>query len=114
VSREWHSIRVEAAEQALQRAAAETDRRRAELALSAADDAAGGIVPREDFERLALDYSARNVDLHQTEDLLGRALEALDAVAAAGEHVPKHLRDDCFVTAVEIRAMLDARRDEDA
>jgi hypothetical protein len=80
------------------------------MAVRAADRAAG-VVPREDFERLALDYSACNVRALQNEDLLGRALEALDRVAAAEARVPAELRAVCFATAVEVRTMLDARRD---
>jgi hypothetical protein len=110
---EWHRRRVEAAAQALETAESEGDLRRAQIAVQAADRAGGGVVPREDFERLALDLSACSVRAQQTEDLLRRALEALDQVAGADGRVPRDLRDLCFATAVEVRAMLDARRDDE-
>jgi hypothetical protein len=113
VTSDWHRRRVEAAARSLDATASEGTLRRAALAVRAADQAAGDVVPREEFDRLALDYSACNVRALQTEELLDRALEALDRVAAAQVDVPAYLRDLCFATAAEVRAMLDARRDDD-
>jgi hypothetical protein len=111
--RDWHRRRMEAAARALADAEGEGNLRRAELAVHAADRAGGGIVPLQDFEGLALDFSAWRVRALQDEDLLGRALTALDCIADAGEDTPAGLRELAFATAVEVRAMLDARRDSD-
>jgi hypothetical protein len=87
------------------------DLRRAEAAVHAADAAGHGIVPSDDFDRLALDFSAWRVRALQDEDLLGRALEALDQIAGGGDDVATELRELAFTTAVELRALLDARSD---
>jgi len=109
---DWHRRRLEAAGKALSRAEpAGGPLTQAELVLRAADSAVGGVVPQEEYQQLALDNSAWRVRALQDEDLLARALEALDAVAAAGDAVPADVRNDAFARAVEVRAMLDARRD---
>jgi hypothetical protein len=109
---DWHRRRVEAAAEALARAEAGANHlSRAELVLRAADGAVGGIVPVEEYQQLALDYSAWRVRAFQDEDLLERTLETLDRIEASPEEVPAEVRHSAFVTAVEVRAMLDARRD---
>lgn len=108
---EWHSRRVEAAAQALA-PAAEGDLGRAEAAIRAADRAVGGIVPREEYERLAIEYGAWKVHALQTDGLLERALEALDRIAGSPEGAAVELRNLAFVTAVEVRAALDARSED--
>ena len=109
---DWHRMRVEAAARALARTPpGESEVRRAEAAVHAADQAGYGVVPREDYEQLALDYSAMRVRALQDEDLLGRALEALDRIAAERDLTPVEPRNLAFGTAVEVRALLDARRD---
>jgi hypothetical protein len=109
---DWHRRRIEAGSEALAScdpgAAALV---RAERVLRAADGAVGGVVPQEEYQQLALDYSAVRVRALQDEDLLERVLEQLDRIAAADDAVPRDLRNDAFATAVEVRAMLDARRD---
>jgi hypothetical protein len=70
------------------------------------------VVPHEEFEQLALDYSAWTVRARQTDELLRRALETLDRIAAASpEDVAPVLSGLAFGTAVELRALLDAQRD---
>lgn len=109
---DWHRRRVEAAGEALARAEAGLDRlAQAEHMLRAADHAVGGIVPLEEYQQLALDYSAWRVRAFQDEDLLERALEALDGIAGGGDGVSTEARNAAFAATVEIRAMLDARRD---
>jgi hypothetical protein len=103
---------VQAAARALADCGASDDElRRAESAVHAADEAVYGVVPREEYEQLALDYSAMKVRALQDEDLLTRALEALDRVAA--ESSEKEPRDLAFATAAELRALLGARSDDD-
>ena len=103
---------MEAAARALA-SSSETDDaiRRAENAVHAADAAVYGVVPREEFEQLALDYSAMKVRALQDEDLLDLALETLDRIAA--ESLERRARDLAFATAAEVRAMLRARSDND-
>jgi hypothetical protein len=97
---DWHRTRIEAAARALAGTTpGESELRRAEVAVRAADQAGYGVVPREEYEQLALDYSAMQVRALQDEDLLRRALEALDRIAVES------------ATATEVRAMLDARRE---
>jgi hypothetical protein len=104
---------VEAAARALAGLApGEGDLRRAEAAVHAADGAGYGVVPREEYESLALDYSAMRVRALQDEDLLQRALEALDRIGGSGESVATDLRALAFGVAVEVRALLDARSDD--
>jgi hypothetical protein len=112
---DWHRRRVDAAARALAAARPEeADHRRAQAAIHAADDAVGGVVPRQEYEQLALDYSAMRVRALQDEDLLERALEALDRIAGAGGGVSAELQAVAFGTAVEVRAMLDARSEHQA
>jgi hypothetical protein len=94
------------------RAADEDAATHAGRVLRAADAAVGGVVPQEAYQQLALDYSAWRVRALQDEELLGRALDALDR-AAEGEDAAQ-LRGGAFAAAVEIRALLDARRDATA
>ena len=109
---DWHRRRAEAAADALAAAAPDGDPlARAAHLLRAADDAVGGVVPQEEYQQLALDYSAWRVRALQDENLLERALEALDAIAGAGEGQSGELRNRAFAAAVEVRAMLDARAD---
>jgi hypothetical protein len=109
---DWYRVRVEAAAGALARAPSGTAvSELAHAAVQAADRAAGGVVPREDYEQLALDLGAWRLRALQTEALLERALALLDEVAAPGEGAPARLRNASFATSVEIRAALDARRD---
>jgi hypothetical protein len=108
---DWHRRRVEAAAEALSRSTEADQIRRAEAALRAADDIVYGVVPREEFEQLALDYSAMKVRAVQDEELLRRALEALDRIAAQSEDV--EYVNLAFVTATELRALLAARADGD-
>jgi hypothetical protein len=103
---------VEAAARALASSSATDDViRRAEVAVHAADAAVYGVVPREEYEQLALDYSAMKVRALQDEDLLELALETLDSIAA--ESLESKARDLAFATAAEVRAMLRARSDDD-
>lgn len=111
---EWHEKRIEAAARALaeldgRTEAGEEDRRRAQAATRAADGAGGGIVPRVEFEQLALDSSARRVEARQTSELLQVALETLEAIVERAESEAGPIRDLAFATAVELRTALDAR-----
>jgi hypothetical protein len=109
---DWHRTRVEAAAHALAREpGGADDLRRAARALQAADAAVYGIVPREDYELLALDYSAMKVRAHQSEELIARALEALDRIAA--ESAEAKPRGVAFACATEVRVLLAARADAD-
>jgi hypothetical protein len=109
---DWHRRRVEAAAQAMAGAGRDADPlAHAGNVLRAADGAVGGVVPQEEYQQLALDYSAWRVRALQDETLLERTLEALDVIAAAVDGPPDDLRNRAFATAVEVRAMLDARRD---
>ena len=64
----WHRRRVEAAARALAGDDAQPlDLDRAEAAIRAADQAGYGVVPREEYERLAIDYSAMKVRALQGE-----------------------------------------------
>lgn len=108
---DWHRVRLEAAARALAEAGDADDAERARAAVRAADDAVYGVVPREEFEALALDYSAMRVRALQDEDLLDRALDALDRIAATGPDAES--RGLAFGVATEVRAMLDARRDQE-
>jgi hypothetical protein len=109
---EWHRRRLEAAARALSGlSAGDDDYRRAAAVVHAADAAVYGVVPREEFEQLALDYSAMKIRALQVEDLVSRALETLDEIAAgAGPH---EARDVAFATATELRAVLAAHSDSD-
>lgn len=110
----WHEKRIEAAARALaehegRTAPEEADRERAQAVIRAADSAGGGIVPRVEFEQLALDSSARRVEARQSAELLQAALEALEAIADRAGEEPAQMRDLAFGTAVELRTALDAR-----
>lgn len=108
---DWHRSRVEAAARALAAAGTDDDAAaRAEAAVRAADRAAGGVVPQGDYERLALQLSAWRVRALQTDELLDRALRALDRVADATAATSSDVHDLASFTAVELRTLLDAQR----
>jgi hypothetical protein len=111
---DWHRRRLEAGARALAglEGRPEPDEVRLQhmaSALRAADRAGGGVVPRPEFEQLALDFGEWRVRALQTEQLLEGALEALERIAAGDEGKPSSMRDLAFATAAELRAALDAR-----
>ena len=107
----WQRSRVAAAARAFaDKQVAESDHSRAERAVHAADDAVGGVIPREDYERLAIEYSAWKVRALQADDLIARALDALDRIAGCDEHADTEPRKLALVTATELRVMLAAQR----
>ncbi len=111
---DWHRRRVEAGARALAGLEGRPEPDEVQLqhmasALRAADRAGGGVVPRPEFEQLALDFGEWRVRALQTEQLLERALEALERIAGGDEDEPSSMRALAFSSVAELRAALDAR-----